>query len=106
MFVMISPLQAHLGETLTSLKFATKVGFFKVTLFQKRFADAAHFRFTILILERRGSRQRLGTLDQNLQRNDLNDSSYMTHDLQDLMYSAALSQVYQIEARDALNVQF
>jgi kinesin family protein C1 len=25
MFVMISPLQAHLGETLTSLKFATKV---------------------------------------------------------------------------------
>jgi kinesin family protein C1 len=27
MFVMISPLQAHLGETLTSLKFATKVSF-------------------------------------------------------------------------------
>ncbi len=27
MFVMISPLQAHLGETLTSLKFATKVCF-------------------------------------------------------------------------------
>ena len=26
MFVMISPLQAHLSETLTSLKFATKVG--------------------------------------------------------------------------------
>jgi len=25
MFVMISPLQAHLSETLTSLKFATKV---------------------------------------------------------------------------------
>jgi kinesin family member C1 len=25
MFVMISPLQAHLNETLTSLKFATKV---------------------------------------------------------------------------------
>ena len=25
MFVMISPLQAHLAETLTSLKFATKV---------------------------------------------------------------------------------
>lgn len=25
MFVMVSPLQAHLGETLTSLKFATKV---------------------------------------------------------------------------------
>lgn len=25
MFVMISPLQAHLHETLTSLKFATKV---------------------------------------------------------------------------------
>ena len=78
MFVMISPLQAHLGETLTSLKFATKVGFSKVHLFQKRFADPAHFRFTILILERRRSRQRLGTLDQNLERNDLNDSSYMT----------------------------
>lgn len=27
MFVMISPLEAHLKETLTSLKFATKVGF-------------------------------------------------------------------------------
>lgn len=26
MFVMISPRQAHLSETLTSLKFATKVG--------------------------------------------------------------------------------
>jgi hypothetical protein len=25
MFVMVSPLQAHLNETLTSLKFATKV---------------------------------------------------------------------------------
>lgn len=25
MFVMVSPLQAHLSETLTSLKFATKV---------------------------------------------------------------------------------
>lgn len=25
MFVMVSPLQAHLAETLTSLKFATKV---------------------------------------------------------------------------------
>jgi kinesin family protein C1 len=25
MFVMVSPSQAHLGETLTSLKFATKV---------------------------------------------------------------------------------
>lgn len=25
MFVMLSPLQAHLAETLTSLKFATKV---------------------------------------------------------------------------------
>jgi len=25
MFVMVSPLQAHLGESLTSLKFATKV---------------------------------------------------------------------------------
>ena len=27
MLVMISPLQAHLSETLTSLKFATKVPF-------------------------------------------------------------------------------
>jgi kinesin family member C1 len=33
MFVMISPLQAHLGETLTSLKFATKVCFALVVAF-------------------------------------------------------------------------
>ena len=32
MFVMISPLQAHLSETLTSLKFATKVSFFPTVL--------------------------------------------------------------------------
>lgn len=28
MFVMVSPLEAHLRETLTSLKFATKVSLF------------------------------------------------------------------------------
>jgi hypothetical protein len=32
MFVMVSPLQAHLSETLTSLKFATKVRFYHVQI--------------------------------------------------------------------------
>ncbi len=31
MFVMVSPLQAHLSETLTSLKFATKVSLVYLT---------------------------------------------------------------------------
>jgi kinesin family protein C1 len=30
MFVMASPLEAHLGETLTSLKFATKVSLYSI----------------------------------------------------------------------------
>lgn len=61
MFCMISPLQAHLGETLTSLRFATKVCFFFANLSRDRFdrfwfADP-HARYTIRILERllRGS---------------------------------------------------
>lgn len=36
MFVMISPLQAHLSETLTSLKFATKVRFLQIPVSRSR----------------------------------------------------------------------
>ena len=44
MFVMVSPLEAHLKETLTSLRFATKVGFFflfSIRLFVRGLACAA-----------------------------------------------------------------
>jgi len=34
MFVMASPLEAHLSETLTSLKFATKVSIYIITYVQ------------------------------------------------------------------------
>lgn len=37
MFVMVSPLQAHLSETLTSLKFATKVRY--TPLIQIKYSD-------------------------------------------------------------------
>lgn len=63
MFVMISPLQAHLGETLTSLKFATKVRipFPCLPFFHpSRYADIwGQQRYTTHISERRSVRQRL-----------------------------------------------
>ena len=39
MFVMISPLQTHLSETLTSLKFATKVSALHLILVRRGVAD-------------------------------------------------------------------
>ena len=51
MFVMASPLEAHLSETLTSLKFATKVC---QNLYLQSFPLTKH-RYTIHILERRKS---------------------------------------------------
>ena len=47
MFVMISPLQAHLSETLTSLKFATKVCY---TIMIEEASANSYNRFTTLIL--------------------------------------------------------
>lgn len=54
MFVMISPLQAHLSETLTSLKFATKVG---VRIHETARADLPT-RSTTPILELQNDKQR------------------------------------------------
>ena len=64
MLVMISPLQAHLSETLTSLKFATKVNlkfsFHFVEFFcRDPTADAAAIRYIIRISGLRRSRRRL-----------------------------------------------
>ena len=61
MFCMISPLQAHLGETLTSLRFATKVGGFGMRRGMIDWLTPLH-RYTIRTLERPKSSRKLERL--------------------------------------------
>jgi hypothetical protein len=56
MFVMASPLQEHVSETLTSLKFATKVSF--IYNLQNVFIMLTQSRFIIHILERQRNLQK------------------------------------------------
>ena len=77
MFVMISPLQAHLSETLTSLKFATKASSLYLLTSESHIANVVYFRSTTRILERQENRQRCETLDQDLRYDDIDISSFM-----------------------------
>lgn len=60
---MISPLQAHLSETLTSLKFATKVNYHVFRLLPKL---TSHCRYTIRILGLQRSKPKRNQVDNSL----------------------------------------
>jgi hypothetical protein len=75
MFVMISPLQAHLSETLTSLRFATKVS----TRYSSddRSMLMVHARYIILTLERQRNRRRSECLIPYLAKHNMNDEPFL-----------------------------
>ena len=64
MFVMISPLQGHLSETLTSLKFATKVRCKTGLVLERRLT--VWIRYTIHISGQRGGRRKCETRESRV----------------------------------------